>query len=146
MNSAILGTWKLVSASSSSSDGERSDTPFGVGPTGFLTYNPDGRMSVLISHGGRKLLSPSVSNPPTTEAQADAFRTFVAYAGRYTLQSGEVVHHVEISFMQDWVGTDQIRTIKIEGDRLALATPPMPMGGKTITVEFIFQRLPSTSN
>ncbi len=81
MNSAILGTWKLISASSSTSDGDRNDTAFGAGPTGFVTYNPDGRMSVLISHGGRKLLSPSASNPPTSEAQADAFRTFIAYAG-----------------------------------------------------------------
>jgi len=145
MNSAILGTWKLISASSSTSNGERNDTAYGVGPTGFVTYNPDGRMSVLISHGGRKLLAPSASNPPTAEAQADAFRTFVAYAGRYTLKSDEVIHHVEIAFMQDWVGTDQTRGIKIEGDRLVLSTPPMSVGGKIITVEFIWQRLPASS-
>jgi hypothetical protein len=145
MRSPILGTWKLISASSSTSDGERNDTAFGVGPTGFITYNPDGRMSVLISHGGRKLLSPSASNPPTAEQQADAFRAFVAYAGRYTLRTDDVVHHIDISFIQDWVGTDQIRTIKIEGERLVLATPPMPMGAKIITVEFIFQRLPATA-
>src|SRR5580704_18043705 len=112
MNSAILGTWKLISASSSTSDGERNDAAFGVGPTGFVTYNPDGRMSVLISHGGRKLLSASAAKPPSAEEQAEAFRTFVAYAGRYTLRTDDIVHHVEISFIQDWVGTDQVRRIK----------------------------------
>ena len=120
MNSVIFGTWKLISASSSTSDGERNDAAFGVGPTGFVTYNPDGRMSVLISHGGRKPLSASAPNPPTTETLAGAFSTFIAYAGRYTLKSEEVIHNVEISFMQDWVGTDQTRRIKIEGDRLII--------------------------
>ena len=145
MNSAILGTWKLISASSSTSDGERNDTAFGVGPTGFVTYNPGGRMSVLISHGGRKLLAASSANPPTAEAIAGSFSTFIAYAGRYTLKSEEVIHHVEISLIQDWVGTDQIRAIKIEGDRLVLATPPMSVGEKIMTIEFIWQRPPATS-
>jgi hypothetical protein len=145
MNSAILGTWKLISASSSTSDGERNDAAFGVGPTGFVTYNPDGRMSVLISHGGRKLLAASAANPPTAEAIAGSFSTFIAYAGRYTLKSEEVIHHVEISLIQDWVGTDQTRRIKIEGDRLLLATPPMSTGGKIIAIEVIWQRLPATS-
>jgi hypothetical protein len=143
MNSAILGTWKLVSASSSSSDGERSDTPLGVGPTGSITYTPDGRMSAIISHGGRKPLFAAGPTPPTTEQRADAFSTFVAYAGRFTLKSDEVIHHVEISFIQDWVGTDQVRKIKLEGERLVLSTPPMSTGGKIMTIEFIWQRLPA---
>ena len=145
MSDAILGAWKLLSVSSSTSDGERNDAPFGPNPTGFLTYTPDGRMSAFISHGGRKLLFANPSTPPSVEGQADAFKTFVAYAGRYALKSDHVIHHVEISFIQDWVGTDQIRTIKLQGERLLLGTLPMPMGGKTITHEFIFQRLPSTS-
>ncbi len=145
MDSAILGTWKLVSASSSTSDGERSDAPFGVGPTGFITYTPDGRMSAIISHGGRKPLFAAGPTPPTTEQRADAFSTFVAYAGRFTLKTDEVIHHVDISFIQDWVGTDQIRKIKLEGERLVLSTPPMSTGGKIITIEFIFQRLPAAS-
>jgi Lipocalin-like domain len=141
MNSEILGAWQLVSASSSTSDGERSDTPFGVDPTGFITYTPDGRMSAIISHGGRKPLFAAGPTPPTTEQQAQAFSTFVAYAGRYTLKSEEVVHHVDISFIQDWVGTDQVRKIKLEGDRLVLSTPPMSTGGKIMTIEFIWQRM-----
>jgi hypothetical protein len=145
MSSAILGTWKLLSASSSTSDGERSDTPLGVGPTGFITYNPDGRMSVLISHGGRKPLFQGGPTPPTTEQAAQAFSTFVAYAGRYTLKTDEVIHHVDISFIPDWVGTDQIRKIKLEGERLVLSTPPMSTGGKIMTIEFIWQRLPASS-
>lgn len=145
MNSAILGTWKLVSASSSTTDGERSDTPFGVGPTGFITYTPDGRMSAIISHGGRKPLLAGGATPPTMEQQAAAFSSFVSYAGRFTLKSDEVIHHVDISFIEDWVGTDQIRKLKWEGDRLVLATPPMSTGGKIIIIELIWRRLPASA-
>ena len=37
-NDKLVGTWKLVSASSTTSSGERSETPYGANPAGFLTY------------------------------------------------------------------------------------------------------------
>ena len=56
-NDKLVGTWKLVSASSTTSTGERSETPYGLNPVGFLTYTEDGRVAALISYGGRKPLS-----------------------------------------------------------------------------------------
>ena len=37
-NDRVVGSWKLVSASSTTSSGERIDNPYGVNPTGLLTY------------------------------------------------------------------------------------------------------------
>jgi len=141
----LVGTWKLVSVSSSTASGERNDTPFGPSPTGFLTYTQDGRMTAIISYGGRKRLSSSDSRSAPAEEQAEAFRTFVAYAGRYTLDGDKVIHHVEISSIQNWVDTDLIRSIKFEGERIALVTPPTSVGGKIQTFELIWQRLPAQS-
>ena len=45
----LVGTWKLLSASLSTAGGERDDAPFGLSPTGFLTYTREGRMSAMIS-------------------------------------------------------------------------------------------------
>jgi hypothetical protein len=45
----LVGTWKLVSASSTNSTGERSETPYGPSPVGFLTYTEDGRVTALIT-------------------------------------------------------------------------------------------------
>src|SRR5271157_2483651 len=73
----LVGTWKLVSASTTTSTGERSETPYGPTPTGLLTYTPDGRVTAMISHRGRKPLS-TLAKP---EEQAEAFKTFLAYAG-----------------------------------------------------------------
>ena len=99
-------------------------------------------MAAIISHGGRARLSSNDSRSATVEEQADAYRTFIAYAGRYTLNSDHVIHHVEISSIQDWVDTDLIRGIKFEGERIVLAAPPMPVDGKMQTYELIWQRLP----
>jgi hypothetical protein len=141
----LIGTWKLVSVSSSTASGERNDTPFGPSPAGFLTYTHDGRMTAIISYGGRKRLSSSDSRSAPAEEQAEAFRTFVAYAGRYTLIDAKVIHHVEISSIQNWVDTDLIRSIKFGGDRIVLIAPPTPAGGKIQTFELIWQRLPANS-
>jgi hypothetical protein len=143
MHDRLVGTWKLVSASSSSASGERNDTPFGSSPAGLLTYTHDGRVTAMISYGGRKRLSSSDSLSAPVEEQAEAFSTFIAYAGRYTLDGDKVIHHVEIASIQDWVDTDLIRSIRFEGERIVLATPPSLDGGKILTFELIWQRLAS---
>jgi Lipocalin-like domain len=143
MHERLVGTWKLVSASSSTAGGERNDAPFGLSPAGFLTYTQDGRVAAMISYGGRKRLSSSDSLSAPVDEQAEAFRTFIAYAGRYGLDGDKVIHHVEISSIQDWVNTDLIRSIRFEGERIVLATPPSLDGGKIQTFELVWQRLPA---
>jgi len=144
-NDKLVGTWKLVSASSTTSTGGRIDAPYGPGPAGFLTYGGDGRMTSLISYGGRKPLSFGGGTRSSQEQQAEAFNTFLAYAGRYTLSDDKVTHHVEISSIQNYVNKDMVRSIKFEDDRITLVTPPMAVNGKIQTLELIWQRLPAGS-
>ncbi len=138
-NDKLMGTWKLVSASSTTSEGERSEAPYGPGPVGFLTYAGDGRVTAMISYGGRKLLSGGGTH--ALEEQAEAFKTFLAYAGRYTLSGDKVTHHIEISSIQNYVDKDLVRSVKFEGNRIILVTPPTLINGKVQTVELIWQRL-----
>jgi len=144
MNDKLVGTWKLVSATSATSAGERSETPFGSGPAGFLTYTSDGRVCAMISYGGRKALSGGGLVAPLEE-QAEAFKTFFAYAGRYTLNGDKVIHHVEISSVQNYVDKDLVRTVRFQEDRIILVAPPTPVNGKIQTVELTWQRLPAGS-
>jgi hypothetical protein len=132
----LVGTWQLVSASSMSSTGERDATAFEANPSGFLTYTQDGRVSAIISYGSRKPLSVA----PTPQEQAEAFKTFLAYAGRYTFDGHQVTHHVEVSSIQNFVNRDLVRTVKFEGDRIVLVAPPAPVNGKIQTVELVWQR------
>jgi hypothetical protein len=140
-NDKLVGTWKLVSASSTSSTGERSETPYGPSPVGFLTYTGDGRVTALISYGGRKPLSGGGGTVAPLEEQAEAFKTFLAYAGRYTLSGDKVTHYIEISSIQNYVNRDLVRNVKFQGDRIILVTPPTSVNGKIQTVELIWQRL-----
>ena len=137
----LVGTWKLVSASSVTSNGQRNETPYGAGPTGFLTYFEDGRMTSMISYGGRKPLRAI----PQVEEQAEAFKTFLAYSGRYTCSEDKVIHHVEISSIQNYVGKDLIRSVKFQGDQIVLVTPPTLVNGSIQSIELIWQRLPAGS-
>jgi Lipocalin-like domain len=141
-NEKLVGTWKLVSASSTTPTGERSETPYGPSPMGFLTYTEDGRVTSLISYGGRRLLSVGGGTLKRQEEQAEAFNTFLAYAGRYTLSGDKVTHHIEVSSIQNYVDKDLVRSVKFQGDQIILVTPPTPVNGKIQTVELIWQRLP----
>ena len=139
-NGRLVGTWRLVSASSTTLGGERSETPYGLNPVGFLTYTGDGRVTALISYGGRKPISGR-SGTFALEEQAEAFKTFLAYAGHYTLNGDTVIHHIEISSIQNYVDKELVRSVKFEGERIILVTPPTLVNGKVQTVELIWQRL-----
>jgi len=138
---ALVGTWKLVSAVDTNEKGEKKDT-FGSNPTGFLTYTADGRMMAIISFSGRKQLSVPDPISAPAEERADAFATFAAYAGTYTLEPNRVIHHVQVSSFQNRVGTDLVRTIVVLGNgRLMLRTPPTSRGGAKVTTELVWERL-----
>jgi hypothetical protein len=138
----LVGTWKLISASSTTSAGDRDETPYGASPAGFLTYTADGRVTALISYGGRRSLSFGGGAP---EEQVQAFKTFLAYAGRYKFDGDKVTHHIEISSIENYVGKDLVRTVTFDEDRITLVTPPTPMNGKNQTVKLIWQRLPAAT-
>lgn len=137
----LVGTWKLVSASSATTSGRQSDPPFGIDPVGYLTYSEDGRVTALISYGGRKPLSTGAKPPVLLEEQAQAFKTFLAYAGRYSLSGDKVIHSIEISSIQNYVNKELVRSVKFQGDRIVLITPPTMVNGKIQTMELVWERL-----
>jgi hypothetical protein len=138
----LVGTWKLVSASYTTDKGKVIHNVYGLNPTGFLTYTADGRMMAIITDGGRKPLSvPDRVSAPASE-RAEAFATSVAYGGRYTLDGDKVIHHVEVSAMQNVVNTELVRTIvKLEGKRVTLRTPFFSRAGLKVTEELVWERM-----
>jgi hypothetical protein len=140
-NDKLVGTWKLVSASSITSGEERNESPYGASPTGLLTYG-NGMVSALISYDSRK---PLPIGGGSVEEQAEAFKTFFAYAGRYVVNGDKVTHHVEISSIQNYVGKDLVRSVAFRGDQIILITPLTRIDGKMQTVELIWQRVPAGS-
>jgi len=81
--------------------------------------------------------------PKTDEDRARALTSMIAYTGRYRVEDGKVVTKVEAAWNEAWVGGEQIRFIRFEGDRLFIESPPMPhpnMYGKTVRVIVVLQR------
>lgn len=139
-HSLLVGTWRLLSASSATPAGEHNETPYGVDPTGLLTYTADGRVAAIISYGGRKQLSPIAS----AEDQAEAYRTFVSYAGRYRLNGGQITHFVEVSSIQSYVGRKLVRTVRYDDSRIVLVAPPTMVNGEIQSLELLWERLVPT--
>jgi len=97
-------------------------------------------MSVIITDDGRKPLSLSDRLAAPQEERAQAFSTLVAYAGTYTFTGDRVVHHVEIDALQNRVGSDQVRLVTLQGDRLTLKTPAILRGGEQQVLELVWER------
>jgi hypothetical protein len=67
----------------------------------------------------------------------------IAYAGTYAVDGDTVTHEIDISWNESWTGTKQLRIIRIEGDKLLLATNPQPSGidGRMMVGELVWQRV-----
>ncbi len=120
----IVGTWRLVSMKSRDEmTGVETDT-WGENPIGFLSYTAGGRMSAILAKANREI-SVESAGLATAEQQAMLFRTFSAYAGRYTLTRDGVIHHVEVAADPTRIGNDQERFTRFEGNKLVITTPPI---------------------
>jgi len=98
-------------------------------------------MIAIISDSLRPPLSSEDDLTVPAAERAAAFSTFGAYAGTFRIEADCVIHHVEVSSLQNWVGTDQVRRMKLEGDRLTLWPPPSMLEGEQRAFELVWQRL-----
>ena len=138
---ALVGSWRLIAASATTPAGGKNDAPYGATPSGIITYTGDGRVMAMLSHSGRKPLSTGDRISASVEERAEAYATYFAYAGRYSLTGNKIVHHVEMASVQNWVNTDLVRIVRVENDKLTLTTPPLSVGGQSQTTELIWQRI-----
>jgi Lipocalin-like domain len=115
----LIGTWKLISyVREVAATGERYNER-GEHPNGYLSYAPDGRMYAIITWDNRAAPGDVV---PTSEERIKLFSTMISYAGTYTFDAEKVVHHVDISWNQNWTGTDQVRFYKLDGNTLTITS------------------------
>ena len=51
----------------------------------------------------------------------------ISYSGRYRVEDGKVITKVEVAWNEAWVGGEQVRFLRFEGDDLLfIESPPMP--------------------
>jgi Lipocalin-like domain len=125
-NSKLTGTWKLKRWVLEDVDTkEQRPSPFGERPTGYVLFTSSDRLFVLITAEDRKAADG-------VDGQSAAFRTMYAYSGKYHLEDNRFITKVDIAGDQKWVGTEQLRTYRVNGDTLIIESPPAAQAGRTI--------------
>jgi hypothetical protein len=117
----LVGTWRLRTWRNVGSDGSVVE-PLGERPVGYIFYNRDRYMSVAIMAGKRAPYRDPDLFGGNAEERSGAISTYLSYSGPYELlpEQNAVIHHVEVCSFPNWVGTDQKRLFRFEGNRLTL--------------------------
>jgi hypothetical protein len=131
----IVGTWSLMSvAYEDQATGERTSV-YGEHPKGVQIATSGGRWLALMTAEGRGV-------PNSDAERANALKTMIAYTGRYRVEGGNVITKVEAAWNEAWVGIEQVRAIRFDGETLLLQSPPMPhpnIGGRVVRVIVAWQ-------
>ena len=115
----IVGVWKLQTYDVEFQDTDEHKAPFGTRPNGIGIFMADGRTIAILTAEGRK-------SPQTDADRVEAFRSMVAYSGTYRLEKDRWITTVDITWNESWMGTEQVRYYRIDGDTLTVMTPWRP--------------------
>ena len=139
----FFGTWKLVSWKIKRANGDLTDSPLGPNPLGCIMYDPGGQVSVALMRRDRANFASSHLTDATPEEIKSGFEGYIGYCGSYEVNEQErfVIHHLQLSWFPNWVGTEQKRYFEFAGDRLTLRTPPLTLLEEAQVHSLIWQRL-----
>lgn len=135
----LLGTWELLSWYNLEPNGQK-HIPLGKDVEGYISYSTDGFVFVHISAARREQFELNDPFGGSMHEDSSAMKSHITYAGRYIYKSGEVVHNVVHSSCPNWVGSQQFRMVKLDGDQLQLSATGALFQGKTITAVLDWKR------
>jgi len=126
--SPLAGAWKLMETRQRMADGSvRSDPDLGVRPSGFMIYDPAGRMCTVFDDAG----APRWPKARPTDAEVRAaFDRLVSYCASYEVDAARqvIVFHIDVAQSPNNVGATRERRFELEGDSLTLHPMPLPAG------------------
>lgn len=138
----FAGTWRLKD-SYAESDGVKRAFPLGEGTKGLIMYDSIGHMSAQLMSAERVKFSARVPSDIPLEEISRAYNEYTSYFGTYTLDvaAGTIVHHVEGALAPQWIGGDQLRYFKFNGELLVLTTPPMKIAdGSKVVNKLVWEK------
>jgi hypothetical protein len=94
-----VGTWRLISWQVIVDNGLPQDV-FGSHPKGFLVLTREGRLIVLTTAENRR---PGMSD----HDRAALHKSMVAYSGKYRIEGSDLITTVDLSWNEEWNGTEQ---------------------------------------
>lgn len=133
----LIGAWRLVSYKQEFVEDRVEKEVYGPNPKGYYIFT-DKRLMTLLAPADRKV--------PTNEAEAAAMLSaFTAYSATYKFDRQKFVFTPDISHNNFYVGKEQTRYYKLDGDKLSITTDPIVLAnypGKTAIghIEFVCDR------
>lgn len=126
----IQGTsWRLESFQSETKTGEI-NYPLGDDAKGVIIFTPDNRLSVHIMAADREVkVADAILDNMNTDAEREmAELGYHSYSGPFDLdeEAETLTTHVELSLIPSYVGSDQTRSARIEGETLHLSNVAHP--------------------
>lgn len=132
----LIGTWKLISCVLEDAETKEQKPVWGTNPNGYIVMTPEGRWIVIQTAEGR--------HPPKNDKdRIAAFKSLLAYSGKYRTEGNKVVIKVDIAADEAWNGTEQVRYYKIDGDELHIEAEPQAypnFGGKVMRGILVWKR------
>lgn len=125
---SIVGTWKLVRATARDASGKELPSPYGPKAMGRVIFTADGRMMSVICDGRPRL-------------PAGASREYSSYCGNYTFDGERLVTRVDAASDPSRIGTDQMRGVRLDGERMILVPPPRGAGATADHREITWERI-----
>ncbi len=116
-SNSLIGTWKLVSWEAIVEN--KAQNVFGSNPKGYLVLTREGRSIVITTADNRK-------GGMGDDERATLHKSMLAYSGKYRIEGNHFITLVDVSWNEDWNGTEQRRQYRIEGDKLFIESAPAP--------------------
>jgi len=110
---SIVGTWKLLHATARDAAGAARPLPYGGKALGRLTLSADGRMMSVVCDGRTELPAGIRREYTRVDAASDPTR----------------------------IGSDQVRGVRFEGERMVLIPPPRLTGESEEHREITWERI-----
>jgi lipocalin-like protein len=135
---SIVGTWKLLHATARDAAGAARPSPYGGMALGRVTFTAGGRMMSVVCDG-------------RPELPAGVSREYSSYCGNYTYDGAKLVTRVDAASDLSWIGSDQVRSVRFEGERMVpnpsaapdrrkRRTPRDHLGAHRGGIEFVYAR------
>ena len=136
MNTRLVGTWRLLSYETDELEGKRGK-PYGDA-VGRLEYDDHGNMSGQVMRPGRARVERGEGS---AQQLRGAYLGYIAYFGTYEVAPDErsVTHHVQGALNPAWVGGQQVRGMRFDGERLILSAD-VRKNGETVTHTLTWER------
>jgi len=115
----LVGVWKIESIYTEDKATGAQKKSYGERPNGYGVLTPQKRTFLVVSAEKR-------ITPISDADRSAAFLSMIAYSGVYRVEDDRFITKVDVAWNEAWIGTEQVRYVKLEGDAMTLTSSWQP--------------------